>query len=63
MAVRFEYEWHDESGKWFRSYDNELWESLQAASCGGVKRALVICRSRRMTESFCKRTIRFESRR
>jgi len=26
MAVRFEYEWHDLSGQWFRSYGNELWE-------------------------------------
>jgi hypothetical protein len=26
MAVRFEYEWHDENGQWFRSYGNELWE-------------------------------------
>lgn len=26
MAVRFEYEWHDEKGQWFRSYGNELWE-------------------------------------
>ena len=26
MAVRFEYEWHDDSGNWFRSYGNELWE-------------------------------------
>jgi len=26
MAVRFEYEWHDDSGKWYRSYGNELWE-------------------------------------
>lgn len=26
MAVRFEYEWHNESGQWFRSYGNELWE-------------------------------------
>ena len=26
MAVRFEYEWHDTSGKWFRSYGNEMWE-------------------------------------
>jgi nuclear transport factor 2 (NTF2) superfamily protein len=26
MAVRFAYEWHDESGQWFRSYGNELWE-------------------------------------
>src|SRR3954467_2519760 len=26
IAVRFQYEWHDGSGQWFRSYGNELWE-------------------------------------
>jgi nuclear transport factor 2 (NTF2) superfamily protein len=26
MAVTFEYEWHDDSGQWYRSYGNELWE-------------------------------------
>jgi uncharacterized protein len=26
IAVRFEYEWHDDSGNWFRSYGNEMWE-------------------------------------
>ncbi|MFK4599881.1 nuclear transport factor 2 family protein [Streptomyces pristinaespiralis] len=26
MAVRFQYEWHDAEGLWFRSYGNELWE-------------------------------------
>ena len=26
MAVRFEYEWHNQAGQWFRSYGNELWE-------------------------------------
>jgi len=26
MAVRFEYEWRDDSGNWFRSFGNELWE-------------------------------------
>jgi nuclear transport factor 2 (NTF2) superfamily protein len=26
IAVRFEYEWHNESGQWFRSYGNENWE-------------------------------------
>jgi nuclear transport factor 2 (NTF2) superfamily protein len=26
IAVKFFYEWHDESGQWFRSYGNELWE-------------------------------------
>ncbi len=25
IAVRFEYEWHDEAGNWFRSYGNENW--------------------------------------
>jgi nuclear transport factor 2 (NTF2) superfamily protein len=26
IAVRFEYEWHDHKGQWFRSFGNELWE-------------------------------------
>jgi len=26
IAVSFEYEWHDDSGQWYRSYGNELWE-------------------------------------
>ncbi len=26
MAVRFSYEYHDDSGTWFRAYGNELWE-------------------------------------
>jgi len=26
IAVRFAYEWHDDSGSWFRSYGNENWE-------------------------------------
>ena len=26
IAVRFAYEWHDESGQWWRSYGNENWE-------------------------------------
>ena len=25
LAVRFAYEWHDDSGHWFRSYGVELW--------------------------------------
>jgi nuclear transport factor 2 (NTF2) superfamily protein len=24
--VRFAYEWHDDSGQWFRSYGNQNWE-------------------------------------
>ena len=26
IAVRFQYEWHDHDGQWFRSYGNENWE-------------------------------------
>jgi len=26
ISVRFEYEWHDQQGNWFRSYGNEQWE-------------------------------------
>lgn len=26
IAVRFAYEWHDDSGSWFRSHGNEQWE-------------------------------------
>lgn len=26
IAVRFEYEWHNAAGQWFRSYGNEMWE-------------------------------------
>ncbi len=26
IAVRFQYEWHDSAGQWYRSHGNELWE-------------------------------------
>lgn len=26
IAVRFEYEWYNAAGQWFRSYGNEMWE-------------------------------------
>jgi nuclear transport factor 2 (NTF2) superfamily protein len=26
IAVRFQYEWHDAAGRWYRSYGNEQWE-------------------------------------
>ncbi len=26
IAVRFEYEWHDDAGSWFRAHGNEMWE-------------------------------------
>lgn len=34
IAVRFAYEWHDDSGNWFRSYGNENWEFTE----GGLMR-------------------------
>jgi uncharacterized protein len=30
IAVRFAYEWHDDSGQWYRSYGNENWEFDEA---------------------------------
>ncbi|GAB0112861.1 nuclear transport factor 2 family protein [Acidisoma sp. C75] len=30
IAVRFAYEWRDDSGSWFRSYGNENWEFDEA---------------------------------
>jgi uncharacterized protein len=30
IAVRFQYEWHDDTGRWYRSYGNELWEFTDA---------------------------------
>lgn len=39
IAVRFAYEWHDDSGNWFRSYGNENW-SFDAA---GLMQARFAC--------------------
>ena len=30
ISVRFEYEWHDDSGQWHRSYGNEQWEFAES---------------------------------
>ncbi len=30
IAVRFQYEWHDDAGQTWRSYGNELWEFTEA---------------------------------
>lgn len=30
IAVRFAYEWHDDSGHWYRSYGNENWQFNEA---------------------------------
>jgi nuclear transport factor 2 (NTF2) superfamily protein len=36
IAVRFSYEWHDDSGNWFRSYGNENWALTHDALPGPV---------------------------
>jgi len=40
MAVRFAYEWHDDSGQWFRSYGNENWE-FDASGLMAVRHASI----------------------
>src|SRR5215467_14112368 len=39
IAVRFAYEWHDDSRNWFRSYGNENWEFND----GGLMRVRLAC--------------------
>ncbi len=39
IAVRFAYEWHDDLGRWYRSYGNENWEFDEA----GLMRARHAC--------------------
>lgn len=39
IAVRFAYEWHDDSGQWYRSYGNENWEFAE----NGLMRARHAC--------------------
>jgi uncharacterized protein len=40
IAVRFAYEWHDDSGNWFRSYGNENWE-YNALGLNAVRHACI----------------------
>jgi uncharacterized protein len=40
IAVRFAYEWHDDSGQWYRSYGNENWE-FDAKGLMQVRRASI----------------------
>jgi nuclear transport factor 2 (NTF2) superfamily protein len=52
IAVRFEYEWHDHAGQWYRSYGNELWEfdegGLMARRFASVNDAPIDERERRI---------------
>lgn len=40
IAVRFAYEWHDDSGQWYRSYGNENWE-FDAAGLSKIRHASI----------------------
>ena len=48
IAVRFAYEWHDDSGNWFRSYGNENWEFDEA---GLMARRIASINDRPIAES------------
>lgn len=51
IAVRFAYEWHDDSGHWFRSYGNENWqfdsEGLMAVRIASINDAPIAERDRK----------------
>ena len=52
IAVSFEYEWHDNTGRWYRSYGNELWEfddeGLMQRRLASINDALIEERDRRV---------------
>ena len=52
IAVRFEYEWHDVTGQWYRSYGNEMWEfderGLMARRYASINDALIGADERRI---------------
>jgi len=53
IAVRFEYEWHDDSGQWYRSYGNEQWEfradGLMQRRYASINDAPISASERRLT--------------
>jgi len=53
MAVQFEYEWHDDSGQWYRSYGVELWEfepnGLMRRRVASINDAVIKESERRLT--------------
>ena len=51
IAVRFAYEWHDDSGHWFRSYGNENWEFDEN---GLMRRRIASINDLPIDESECK---------
>ena len=51
IAVTFRYEWHDDSGQWYRSYGNELWEF---AENGLMRRRIASINDKPITASECE---------
>jgi uncharacterized protein len=51
IAVRFAYEWHDDSGNWFRSYGNKNWEFDAAGVMQRRFASINVCRSASLTGS------------
>lgn len=53
IAVRFEYEWHDDSGQWYRSYGNEQWEfssdGLMQRRFASINDAPILASERRLS--------------
>lgn len=45
IAVRFKYEWSDETGQWWRSYGNEMWEfaadGLMRTRCASINDIMI----------------------
>ena len=56
IAVRFAYEWHDDSGQWFRSYGNENWEFDEMGLMRLRIAASMIFRSRRTSANIIGRS-------
>ena len=54
IAVRFQYEWHDAAGQWWRSYGNENWEftpdGLMARRFASINDVAIGERERRILE-------------
>ena len=51
IAVRFAYEYHDDSGQWYRAYGNENWEF---AADGLMRRRLASINEAPIAEADCK---------
>ena len=56
IAVRFAYEWHDDSGNWFRSYGNENWEFNAQGLMQKLIASINDCRSGRRIGNFAGRS-------